>query len=80
MEEARRTRPGDWEFPGDTHWNRSAHRLAAETAWEYLRETRLVPDAPGAIAGYAANRGDAPVLGGNDFRGGDATIGDGGPP
>jgi hypothetical protein len=80
MGEARRTRPGEWEFPGDTHWNRSAHRLAAETAWEYLRETGLVRDAPAAIAGYAANRVDAPPRIGTASGGKPDAIGDGGPP
>src|SRR5262249_23684459 len=74
MEEARRTRPGDWDFPGDTHWNRSAHRLAAETAFAALRERGLVPREPGPVRGGDAG-GVRAAAGG-----GDAAIGDGGPP
>jgi len=39
LEEARQSEPqGYWDFPGDTHWNRDAHELAAQAIFEYLRE------------------------------------------
>lgn len=37
LQAARRRAPkGDWGFPGNAHWNRDAHRLAAETLHGHL--------------------------------------------
>ena len=42
LEAARQREPDrHWDFPGDTHWNRDAHELAAQTIFEYLREHYL---------------------------------------
>ena len=42
LEEARTREPDRyWDFPGDTHWNRDAHELAAQEIFQYLREHYL---------------------------------------
>jgi len=42
LEAAREREPRrHWDFPGDRHWNRDAHELAAQTIFEYLRQHYL---------------------------------------
>jgi GDSL-like Lipase/Acylhydrolase family len=42
LEAARTSEPNRyWDFPGDTHWNRDAHEVAAEAVFAYLRDHYL---------------------------------------
>jgi hypothetical protein len=44
LEAARQREPQRyWDFPDDTHWNRDAHELAAQTITEYVREHYISP-------------------------------------
>ncbi len=43
LQNARRDNPDKlWDFPRDTHWNRDAHRLAAEVISNYIMENSLL--------------------------------------
>ena len=52
LEAARRREPrGDWDFPGNAHWNRDAHRLAAQVLDTWLEAGGL--PRPGVRLAYA---------------------------